>query len=111
MPQEAWFVPQGCSNSVRENLDPLREVADDTEIYNILEKTDLREQIDKIGGLDAHLTQQGNGLLSEGQKQLFCLARAMLTRRGGILIMDEAMSRCVPLHCLNSSYHALQKVY
>lgn len=83
MPQDAWFVPRGCGDSVRENLDPLREVADDTEIYNALDKTGSCEPIDKIGGLDAQLRQQGSGLLSEGQKQLFCLARAMLTRRGG----------------------------
>ncbi|EED13275.1 multidrug resistance protein, putative [Talaromyces stipitatus ATCC 10500] len=92
MPQDAWFIPRGCGESVRENMDPLREVDDDIKIYDVLDKTDLREHIDNLGGLDAQLGQQGNGVLSSGQKQLFCLARAMLTRRGGILIMDEAMS-------------------
>lgn len=94
MPQDAWFAPRSCGDSVRENLDPLQEISDDAEIYSVLDKTGLREQIDNIGGLDARL-KQGNGVLSEGQKQLFCLARAMLTRRGGIFIMDEAMSRFV----------------
>lgn len=92
MPQDAWFAPRNCGDSVRENLDPLREISDDVEIYNVLDKIGLREQIDQIGGLDAKL-KQGDGMLSEGQKQLFCLARAMLTRRGGVFIMDEAMSR------------------
>lgn len=92
MPQDAWFAPQNCGDSVRENLDPLQEINDDADIYNVLDKTGLREQIDKMGGLDARL-KQGAGVLSEGQKQLFCLARAMLTRRGGVFIMDEAMSR------------------
>lgn len=91
MPQDAWFAPQNCGDSVRENLDPLQEI-NDADIYNVLDKTGLREQIEKMGGLDARL-KQGAGVLSEGQKQLFCLARAMLTRRGGVFIMDEAMSR------------------
>ncbi|KUL81936.1 hypothetical protein ZTR_10344 [Talaromyces verruculosus] len=91
MPQDAWFAPRNCGDSVRENLDPLQEIRDDVEIYNVLDKIGLREQIDQIGGLDAKL-KQGDGVLSEGQKQLFCLARAMLTRRGGVFIMDEAMS-------------------
>ena len=83
MPQDPWFAPRNCGDSVRENLDPLQEISDDADIYNILDKTGLREQIEKIGGLDARL-KQGDGMLSEGQKQLFCLAHAMLTRRGGI---------------------------
>lgn len=99
MPQDPWFAPRNCGDSVRENLDPLQEIRDDAEIYGILDKTGLREQINKIGGLDATL-KQGDGMLSEGQKQLFYLARAMLTRRGGIFLMDEAMSRFLPLTSL-----------
>lgn len=82
-----------------ENLDPLQEISEDADIYNVFDKTGLREPIDKIGGLDARL-KQGDGVLSEGQKQLFCPARAMLTRRGGIFIMDGAMSRFITLSSL-----------
>ncbi|KAH8700537.1 putative multidrug resistance protein [Talaromyces proteolyticus] len=91
--QEAWFMPRGCDDTVRDNLDPFGQVQNDEEIYRVLEKTGLREQIDRMGGLQARLKQDGDGMLSMGQTQLFCLARAMLSRRSGkILIMDEAMS-------------------
>lgn len=39
----------------------------------------LSEVVDRCGGLDAELRERGSGL-SMGQRQLLCLARAVLTK-------------------------------
>lgn len=93
IPQEPWFLPGGCG-TLRDNLDPLRELADDKDLHDVLEKVGLGQQVQAMGGLDAEMDQEG-GILSSGQKQLFCLARAMLMQRSKILILDEATSRYV----------------
>jgi ABC-type multidrug transport system fused ATPase/permease subunit len=109
MPQDAWFVPRGCANSVRKNLDPSQEIHDDALIFNVLEKTGLRDQVDRMGGLDATLNPGDGVKLSEGQKQLFCLARAMLKKSGGIFIMDEALSRLLSLSFFSTICHSSPK--
>ncbi|XP_057521639.1 ABC transporter C family member 10-like isoform X1 [Amaranthus tricolor] len=84
IPQEATLF---CG-SVRHNLDPLLQHSD-TEIWQVLEKCQLREAVEeKEGGLDSSVLQDGSNW-SMGQRQLFCLGRALLKRRK-ILILDEA---------------------
>ncbi|CAI9276050.1 unnamed protein product [Lactuca saligna] len=84
IPQE----PTLFSGSIRYNLDPLAEHSDQ-ELWKVLEKCQLREVIqDKKEGLDSLVVQDGLNW-SLGQRQLFCLGRALLKRRK-ILILDEA---------------------
>ncbi|KAG5996170.1 hypothetical protein E4U52_007183 [Claviceps spartinae] len=83
LPQEPFFL-QG---SVRENADPLQLSTDERIIKN-LSTVRLWEILESRGGLDAPLSEDE---LSHGQRQLFCLARA-ITRPGNIVIVDEATS-------------------
>ncbi|PSR91457.1 ABC transporter C family member 10 like [Actinidia chinensis var. chinensis] len=80
--------PTLFSGSVRYNLDPLSEHTDQ-ELWEVLEKCQLREAVEeKEEGLYSLVVQDGSNW-SMGQRQLFCLGRALLRRRK-ILVLDEA---------------------
>uniref|UniRef100_M1ABF4 ABC-type xenobiotic transporter n=1 Tax=Solanum tuberosum TaxID=4113 RepID=M1ABF4_SOLTU len=81
-------APLVLQGSVRYNLDPLSEYSDD-QIWEVLDKCQLREAVqEKEGGLDSSVLQDGSNW-SMGQRQLFCLGRALL-KRSRILVLDEA---------------------
>lgn len=85
--QETWLK----TGTIRENIAMGRPDATEEEIVEAAKASHIHNYIRRLPkGYDTWITEDGGGL-SQGQKQLLCIARVMLCRPP-MLIFDEATS-------------------
>ncbi|KAG8577538.1 hypothetical protein GDO81_010214 [Engystomops pustulosus] len=103
LPLQKWrkafgVIPQKVfifSGTFRKNLDPYGKHSDE-EIWKVTEEVGLKSIIEQFPGQLDFVLLDGGCVLSNGHKQLVCLARSVLSK-AKILLLDEPSAHLDPI--------------